>query len=98
MIPVLLLLAATIFGGLDQHPSEAVAEQCVGVYAESLPPAIRIGHVRQDGRDLVVQILYRDWTGEIRCALYRDGSLDDVETLNRKLGVLWTEPPMPTNP
>jgi len=34
----------------------------------------------------------------MRCALYRNGSLDEVETVNGKIAVLWSEPQMPSNP
>ena len=98
LIPVALLLAAAIHSSLVRSPSEAVAHQCIGIYADGLPKNVRIGQVRQDAWDLVVQIRHMDWTGEIRCVLYRDGSLDDVGTLNRKIEVLWSEPPMPSNP
>ena len=98
LTPVVLLLAAAIYGSRVRYPTEAVAHQCVGIYADGLPTDVRVGQVEQDGRDLVVHVRHLDWTGEIRCVLYRDGSLDDVGTLNRDIEVLWSEPPMPSNP
>ena len=98
LIPGALLLAAAIYGSRVRSPAEAVTHQCVGIYADGLPKHARIGHVRQDGWDLVVHVRHLDWTGEIRCVLYRDGSLDDVGTLNWKSEVVWSEPPMPSNP
>jgi len=98
LIPIALPLAAAIYGNSARYPTKAVAQQCVEIYAEGLPKDARIGHVRQDGRGLVVHVRHLDWTGEIRCLLYRDGSLDDVGTLNRKIEIVWIEPPMPSSP
>ena len=98
LIPVALLLAAAIYSSRVRYPAEAVAHQCVGIYADDLPTDVRVGQVEQDSRGLVVHVHHLDWTGEIRCVLYRDGSLDDVGTLNRKIAVLWSEPPMPSTP
>lgn len=98
LIPVALLLAAAIHERRERYPAEALAHKCVGIHAEDLPTDLRIRHVRKQGGDVVVYIQHLDWTGEIRCVLYRDGSLDKVGTLNREIEVLWTEPPLPSNP
>lgn len=75
-----------------------MADQCVGIYADELPMDARVRHIRQDGPNLVVYVDHLDWQGEFRCVLYRDGSLDEIETVNRRIEVLWSEPPMPSNP
>jgi hypothetical protein len=98
VVSAALLLFAGVSGSGFQHGVDTLADECVGIYADELPPDVRVPHVRQEGPDLILYVRHLDWTGEIRCALYRDGSLDEVETLNRKSGVLWTEPPMPSNP
>lgn len=59
---------------------------------------VRIQHVRRNGPNLVVYVRHLDWEGQFPCVLYRDGSLDEVETVNRRLEVRWSEPPMPSNP
>ena len=93
-----LLFGVTISDSDVRPPPESLADRCVGIYADDLPKDLRYGHVRQDGSNLIVFVRHLDWTEEIRCALYRDGSLDEVETLNGRSEVLWTEPPMPANP
>ena len=98
LTPIALLLAVAISDSDVRPPPESLADQCVGIYAVELPRDVRVRHVRQDGSNLIVYVDHLDWTGEIRCALYRDGSLDEVETLHRKIEVLWSEPPMPANP
>ena len=98
LIPIALILAVAMSVSRFRHPSEAVVRQCVGIYADGLPKDLRVRRVRQDRRGLIVYVYHLDWTGEIRCALYRDGSLDEVETVNRKNQVHWSEPPMPSNP
>lgn len=95
---VVVTLAAGIYASRSRFESEAAIRQCVEIYASSLPSGSRIGHARQSGQDLFVEVLHRDWTGEFRCALYRNGSVDEVETLSRKIEVLWSEPPVPTTP
>ena len=98
LISIALILVAAMHGSRVRYPAETVVRQCVGIYADSLPRDVRVRHTRQNGPDLVVHVHHLDWTGEIRCSLYRDGSLDEVGTLNRKIEVLWSEPPMPSNP
>jgi len=98
VVPIALLLLAAMSSSGVRHPVEAVADECVGTYADKLPRNVRVRHVRQDGSNLIVYVHHFDWTGEIRCAIYRNGSLDEVQTLNRRSEVLWSEPPMPANP
>lgn len=98
LIPVALLVGVAIHGGRERSLAEALALECVGIHAEDLPKNVRVRHVARDGGDLVVYVHHLDWTGKIRCILYRDGSLDDVGTRNRKIEVLWSEPPLPSNP
>jgi hypothetical protein len=98
VVPAALLLFAGVSGSGFRHRVEALADACVGIYADELSQDVRVRHIRQEGSDLIVHLHHLDWTGEIRCALYRDGSLDEVETLNRRSEVRWTEPPMPSNP
>ena len=92
------ILAAAVPGSELGHPAEVAADQCVMMHGEKLPKDVQIRHFRREGRNLIVDFHHIDWTGEVRCALYRDGSLDGVETLNRGIEVHWTEPPMPTTP
>jgi len=98
LIPIGLVLAAALFDSRTRYPTDEVVHQCVGVYADGLPRDVLIGRTRQNGPSLSVYVYHLDWTAEIRCVLYRDGSLDEVGTLNRKNRVLWAEPPMPSNP
>jgi hypothetical protein len=42
-----------------------LALRCVGIYAEDLPPDVRVRHVAKDGGDLVVYVHHLNWTGEI---------------------------------
>lgn len=98
LIPVALALTAAIFINRAPQPTPALADQCLRIYADGLPKGVRLHHVRQDGASLIVYVHYLNWAGEIRCALYRNGSLDEVESLNRKTEVLWSEPPMPLTP
>ena len=95
---IALLLAVAISDSDVRPPPESLADRCVGIYADDLPKDVRYGRVRQDGSNLIVSVHHIDWAGEIRCVLYRDGSLDEIDTLNRRSEVLWTEPPMPSNP
>lgn len=97
-IVIAVLLAMATFSIRVRKSTETVAHQCVDIYAEGLPRNVRVQHVRQDGPELIVYVHHLDWAGEIRCALYRDGSLDEVEMENRKIQVHWSEPPMPSNP
>lgn len=98
LIPIALVLAVTISSSRVRQPGEALADQCVRIYADKLPGDVRVHHVRRDGPNLVVYALHLDWQGEFRCVLYRDGSVDEVETVNQRIEVLWSEPPMPSNP
>jgi len=98
LIAVALLLAAAFGENPERYSRETLAQQCIGIYADDLPDDVGIRYVNEDGRNLVVYIHHLDWTGEIRCALYRNGLIDDVGTLNQKIDVLWSEPPMPPNP
>jgi len=98
LIAVAFFLAAAFGESPERYPRETLAQQCIRIYADDLPDDARIRHVNKDEGNLVVYIHHLDWTGEIRCVLYRNGSLDDVGTLNRKIDVLWSEPPMPPNP
>ena len=97
-IPTLVLPAAAFSDSSVGYSTEAVASRCLELYAEGLPAEVQIRHSRKDGQELIVYVEHLDWTGEIRCVLYRGGSLDKVATQNRKARVHWTEPPMPTNP
>jgi hypothetical protein len=95
---IALLLAVAIPDSYVRPPPESLADGCVGIYADELPMDVRVRHVRRDGSNVIVYFHHLDWTGEIRCALYRDGSLDEAQTLNQRSEVLWAEPPMPANP
>jgi hypothetical protein len=95
---IVLLLAVAISDSDVRPPLESLAEGCVGIYADELPRDVGVRHVRQDGANVIVFFHHLDWTGEIRCALYRDGSLDEAQTLNQRSEALWAEPPMPANP
>jgi hypothetical protein len=98
LILIALALTAAIFINRARQPMAALADQCVRIYADELPKGVRLRHVRQEGTSLIVYVHHLNWAGEIRCALYRNGSLDEVESLNRKTEVLWSEPPMPLTP
>jgi hypothetical protein len=95
---IALLLAVAISDSYVRPPSESLADGCVRIYADVLPMDVRVRQVRRDGSNVTVYFHHLDWTGEIRCALYRDGSLDEAQTLNQRSEVLWAEPPMPANP
>ena len=95
---IALLPAGAVSDSDVRHSIKNLADQCLGIYADELPRDVRVRHVGRDGSSLIVYAYRLDWTGAIQCALYRDGSLDEIETLNRRFDVLWTEPPMPANP
>ena len=54
VVPIALLLAAAMSSSGVRHPVEAVADRCVGIYADELPRDVRVRHVRQDGSNLIV--------------------------------------------
>ena len=97
-ISTLVLPAVAIADSSLGYSTQEIAGRCLEIYAKGLPTDVRIRHSRNDGQELIVYVEHLDWTAEIRCVLYRSGSLDAVATQNRKAHVLWTEPPMPTNP
>lgn len=93
-----LLIAAALALVRGREISEVAVTRCVALYAARLPENARVGFARREGSELVVQVRHLDWTGELRCALYRDGSIDDAGTRSGPDGVRWVEPPPPTNP
>lgn len=98
LIAIGILPSVAVSDSDVRHPVKNLADQCLRIYADKLPRGSRVRHLRQKGQNLIVYVHHLDWIGDIRCVLYRDGSLDEVGTLNRRSEVLWTAPPMPGNP
>jgi hypothetical protein len=100
---VALVLAAVLVGLTlrdedGRRPAETVVRQCLGLYEGALPEKVQVARAVRQQERLIVYVGHLGWTGEIRCALYPDGWLDEARTVDRKIAIRWTEPPMPASP